>query len=185
SRFGVGDFPFYIVQLANFLQTDAEPKDDPWPLLREAQSYTAQTVPHSAVALAIDIGDARDIHPKNKQEVGRRLALDAEALTYKLPVEYSGPNYRSEKIEDNRIRLTFDHLAGGLAAKGDKLMGFAIASEDKKFVWADAQIEGNTVVVSSPRVSHPKYVRYAWANNPVANLYNKAGLPASPFRTDK
>jgi sialate O-acetylesterase len=144
---------------------------------------TAQNVPNSGLASAIDIGEAADIHPKNKQDVGRRLALNALALTYKQPVEYSGPVYRSMKIEGDKIRLTFDHAAG-MMAKDGTLQGFAIAGVDKKFVWADARIEGNTVVVSSSQVGQPVAVRYAWANNPVATLYNAAGLPALPFRTD-
>ncbi|HEX8235788.1 MAG TPA: sialate O-acetylesterase [Abditibacteriaceae bacterium] len=191
SRFGVGDFPFYIVQLANFMATEAQPSDPAWAYLREAQMLTAQTVPNAGIATAIDIGEAGDIHPKNKQDVGRRLALNALALTYKQPVEYSGPLYRSMKIEGDAVRLTFSHAASMTAGGGTlqgfaipTLQGFAIAGADKKFVWANARIEGNTVVVSSPQVKQPVAVRYAWANNPVANLYNAAGLPALPFRTD-
>jgi sialate O-acetylesterase len=183
SRFGVGDFPFYIVQLANFMATEAQPTDPPWAYLREAQMLASQNVPNAGIATAIDIGEAADIHPRNKQDVGRRLALNALALTYKQPVEYSGPRYRSMKIEGDTVRLTFDHAAG-MTAKGGALQGFAIAGADKKFVWADARVEGNTVVVSSPQVKQPVAVRYAWANNPVANLYNLHGLPALPFRTD-
>lgn len=183
ARFGVGDFPFYIVQLANYTPVLPQPSESQWAELREAQSLTAQTVPHSGLAVAIDIGEAGDIHPKNKQEVGRRLALNALAKDYGQKVEYSGPAYRAMQIKGNEIRLTFDH-ADGLAAKGDKLQGFAIAGVDKKWVWADARIEGKTVIVSSPAVPAPVAVRYAWATNPVANLYNRAGLPASPFRTD-
>jgi sialate O-acetylesterase len=171
------------VQLANFMATEAQPTDPPWAYLREAQMLTAQNVPNSGLASAIDIGEAEDIHPRNKQDVGRRLALNALALTYKQPVEYSGPRYRSMKIEGDAVRLTFDHAAG-MTAKGGTLQGFSIAGADKKFVWADARIEGNTVVVSSPQVKQPVAVRYAWANNPVATLYNAAGLPALPFRTD-
>jgi sialate O-acetylesterase len=185
SRFEVGQFPFFIVQLANFMAVDPEPKNDAWPELREAQWMTAQSVGKSGIATAIDIGDATDIHPKNKQEVGRRLALNALAVAYGQKVEYSGPTYRSMKREGNRIQIAFDHLGGGLAAKGGKLTGFAVAGKDRKFVWADADIEGNSVVVWSPAVTDPVAVRYAWANNPVANLVNKAGLPALPFRTDQ
>jgi sialate O-acetylesterase len=184
SRFGVGDFPFYIVQLANFMAVEDQPSDPAWAYLREAQMLTAKNVPNSGLATAIDIGEAEDIHPKNKQDVGRRLALNALALTYKQPIEYSGPTYRSMKIEGDGIRLTFDHAAGMAAKGGGALQGFAIAGADKKFVWADARIEGNTVVVSSPQVKQPVAVRYAWANNPLANLYNANGLPAVPFRTD-
>ncbi len=185
SRFGVGDFPFFIVQLANFMQTDSEPKSDAWPELREAQMMAAHSVGNSGIATAIDIGDAADIHPKNKQEVGRRLALNALAIAYGKKLEYSGPAYKGMKREGNRIRIAFDHHAGGLTVKVGKLSGFAIAGRDHKFVWADALVEGNSVVVWSPLVTDPAAVRYAWANNPVANLYNGAGLPALPFRTDQ
>ena len=183
THFGVGDFPFYIVSLANFQQSKTEPGDDAWAELRESQMRTAAEWPNCGLALAIDIGDAADIHPKNKMEVGRRLALAALAQTYGQKIEFSGPWYRDMKTEDGKIRLTFDH-ADGLAAKGDKLTGFAIAGEDKKFVWADAKIEGKTVIVSSDKIAKPVAVRYAWESNPVCNLYNAAGLPAVPFRTD-
>ncbi|HEY3412325.1 MAG TPA: sialate O-acetylesterase [Armatimonadota bacterium] len=184
SRWGVGEFPFYIVQLANFMEVQPVPKDDAWAELREAQSMTAKALPHSGIAVAIDIGNGADIHPKNKQEVGRRLALNALAKDYGQKVEFSGPDYKSLKVEGAKIRLTFTHVAGGLEAKGDKLTGFAIAGADRKFVWADAAIDGDSVVVSAPGVTEPVAVRYAWASNPVCNLYNKASLPASPFRTD-
>ncbi len=196
SQFGVGPFPFYIVQLANFMAQDDQPKDDAWPRLREAQFLTAKNVPNSGLAVAIDIGDAGDIHPKNKQDVGNRLALAALAQTYGKKIDSSGPVYKSMKIEGDKIRLTFTHLGGGLIIgnppgsllDNDSLItplrGFAIAGSDGKFVWADAKIEGETVVVSSSQVAAPTTVRYAWANNPVCNLYNKASLPAVPFRTD-
>jgi sialate O-acetylesterase len=142
---------------------------------------TAQTVPNTGIATAVDIGDAADIHPKNKQEVGRRLALNALARTYGQQIESSGPVFRGIKIETGKIRLFFDHAAG-LAFKSDKPQGFAIAGEDRKFVWAEAKIEDGAVVVSSPQVPSPVTVRYAWADNPVANLVNGAGLPAMPFR---
>jgi sialate O-acetylesterase len=186
TRFGVGDFPFLIVQLANFMAVDAEPKSDAWPLLREAQWLTTQAVPKAALALAIDIGAADDIHPRNKQDVGLRLALGALALSYGREIEYSGPVYRDMAIEGAKVRVRFDHLGGGLVAKGDtKVTGFAIAGADGRFVWADAIIEGDAVVVWSAQIPEPKAVRYAWANNPVCNLYNQAGLPALPFRTDR
>jgi sialate O-acetylesterase len=185
SRWGEGNFPFFIVQLANFQPTKAQPAEDAWAELREAQAMTAATVKNSAIASAIDIGDAVDIHPKNKQEVGRRLALDALATVYRQKVEYSGPTYKSMAKEENAIRLTFSHVGGGLMARtGDKLTGFEIAGPDRHFVWADARIDGDTIVVSSPDVPNPTAVRYGWAINPVVNLYNKAGLPANPFRTD-
>ena len=184
ARFGVGDFPFYIVQLAAFQTTNAEPRDNDWAELREAQALTAKNVPHCGLALAIDIGDAKDIHPKNKQEVGRRLALNALAQAYGKKIQCSGPWYRSMKVDGDKIRLKFDHANGGLVAKDGKLTGFAIAGEDHKFVWADAVIVGKTIVVSSPAMAKPLALRYAWDINPVCNLYNQAGLPAVPFRTD-
>jgi len=185
SRFGVGDFPFLIVQLANYLAVATEPGESAWAELREAQYLTTQQLPKTGLAVAIDIGAAGDIHPKNKQEVGRRLALNAEAIAYGQPVEYSGPVYRAMTVKDHAIELTFDHLGGGLLAKGGKLQGFAIAGDDKHWVWADAVIQGATILVSSPQVHTPTAVRYAWANNPICNLYNAAGLPAVPFRTDR
>ncbi len=184
AHWGEGDFPFYIVQLANFTGVKPEPGESDWAELREAQLMTAQTVPNTGQAVIIDIVDANDIHPKDKQDVGKRLALIALAKTYGKKIEYSGPAYETMHKEGNAIRLKFAHANGGLMVKGDKLEGFAIAGPDRHFVWADAKIEGSTVVVSSPQVSDPVAVRYAWANNPVCNLYNKAGLPASPFRTD-
>jgi sialate O-acetylesterase len=184
ARFGVGDFPFYIVQIANFLESKDTPTDSAWAELREAQALTAQRVPHTGLACLIDIGEARDIHPRNKQDVGRRLALNAEALAYGLKVAYSGPTFKALTIDGNRARLTFDHTDGGLTVKGDTLTGFAVAGADGTFVWADAVIDGDAVVVSAKGVPHPAAVRYAWADNPACNLYNGAGLPAVPFRTD-
>jgi len=184
TRFGVGDFPFYIVQLAAFQATYPQPRENNWAELREAQTLTAKNTPNCGLALAIDIGDAGDIHPKNKREVGRRLALNALAQTYGQKIEFSGPWYRSMKVDGAKIRLQFDHADGGLVAQGGKLAGFAIAGADHKFVWANAVIEGKTVVVSSPEISAPVAVRYAWDINPVCNLYNQSGLPAVPFRTD-
>jgi len=184
THFGVGDFPFYIVQLAAFQPVAPEPRESEWAELREAQAFTARTVKRSGLAVAIDIGDAADIHPKNKAEVGRRLALCALANTYQKPIEWSGPWYKGMKRSGNKIRLSFDHVDGGLAARGGDLQGFAIAAEDHNFVWAHAAIEGKTVVVSSPEIPHPVAVRYGWDINPVCNLYNQAGLPAVPFRTD-
>jgi len=185
ARFGVGEFPFFIVQLANFMAVHSEPTDSGWAELREAQLLTSQQLPNTGLAVAIDIGDAGDIHPKNKQEVGRRLALSAEGIAYGKKIEYAGPTYASMKIDGAKIRLTFEHVGGGLVAKGEKLQGFAIAGADKVWVWADATIDGAAVVVTSPQVTAPTAVRYAWADNPVCNLYNDAGLPATPFRTDR
>jgi sialate O-acetylesterase len=178
------EFPFLFVQLANFLERKPEPTESAWAELREAQLLTLKTVPKTGMAVAIDIGEANDIHPRNKQDVGKRLALAALAIAYGQKIVYSGPIYRSMRIEGNKIRIFFDHVGSGLVAKGEKLTGFAIAGEDRKFVWANAKIEGNTVVVWSEQVPKPVAVRYGWADNPDCNLYNKEGLPASPFRTD-
>ncbi len=183
---GNPNLAFGIVQLANFMAVQADPNvGSAWAALREAQTTVAQTVPGTGLALAIDIGDAGDIHPKNKQDVGKRLGLWALAQVYGQKIEYSGPMYKSMKIEGDKVRLSFDHVGGGLMAKGDKLTGFSIAGADGKFFWAQATIEGDSVVVSSDKVAKPVTVRYAWADNPVCNLYNKAGLPAVPFRTDR
>ncbi len=184
ARFGEGDFPFYIVQLAAYKATNAEPRENDWAELREAQALTARTVGNSGLAVTIDIGDAKDIHPKDKVDVGKRLALCALANAYGKKVEFSGPWYKSMKKTDKGIRIAFDHVDGGLIAKGGDLKGFAIAGEDHKFVWADAVVDGKTVLVSSPNVAKPVAVRYAWDSNPVCNLFNEAGLPAVPFRTD-
>ncbi|BDI30166.1 9-O-acetylesterase [Capsulimonas corticalis] len=207
KQWGEGDFPFYIVQLANWTPVLDQPGDSNWAELREAQTMTSKNVKNSGEALAIDIGDGPDIHPKDKQDVGRRLALTALAKTYGQKVEYSGPEYKSYKVEGSKVRVSFDHLGGGLTVStvtplSDYLTrtgaftptvdpsptaavkGFAVAGDDHKWYWADAVIDGDTIVLSSPSVASPVAVRYAWANNPVTNLYNKAGLPAVPFRTD-
>ena len=181
---GQRNFPFLFVQLANFMETKDEPGDSSWAELREAQTMTL-SLPNTGMATIIDIGEAKDIHPKNKQDVGKRLALWALAQTYEKDIVYSGPLYKSMKAEGGKIRLSFDHVGGGLvAAGGEQLKGFAVAGADRKFVWADAKIDGDTVVVSSDDVAEPVAVRYAWADNPVCNLHNKENLPASPFRTD-
>lgn len=183
TNWGQGDFPFYFVQLANYMQVRDIPVESAWAELREAQSMTL-SLPNTGQAVIIDIGEADDIHPRNKQDVGKRLALIALAQVHGQDVVYSGPTYKLMTIDGNKIKIEFDHIGGGLVAKGGELTGFAIAGEDQKFVWADAKIEGNAVVVSNPEVEIPVAVRYAWADNPVCNLYNAAGLPASPFRTD-
>ena len=184
DTWGQGDFPFLYVQLANWKVVEPEPNNSDWAELREAQLMTLST-PNTGMAVTIDIGEANSIHPTNKQDVGKRLALWALAKTYGKDIEYSGPLYQLMEIKGNKAVLHFEHVGGGLVAGGGgQLRGFAIAGPDKKFVWADAKIEGDTAVIISDKVSEPVAVRYGWAINPVCNLYNKAGLPASPFRTD-
>lgn len=184
SRFGVGKFPFFIVQLANFYPAVTDPVQSGWAELREAQLLTSEKTPNCGMAVITDIGDAANIHPTNKQDVGYRLALSAEAIAYGKKIVYSGPVYTKKKIEGSTVRLYFRHIGGGLVAKAGSLKGFAIAGKDKKFVWADAKIDGDTIVVSSSSVDKPVAVRYNWANNPSGNLYNTANLPATCFRTD-
>lgn len=183
--FQQGDFPFYIVSLAAFMERKDTPGDDWWAELRAAQAFTARTVPNSGLAIAIDVGDAKDIHPKDKKEVGERLALIALANYYGQRVVCSGPTFDRAEVLPGALKLHFKNAAGGLIVKGDKLGEFAIAGEDHKWFWADAKIEGEAVVVSSPKVSAPKFARYAWQSNPEATLFNGAGLPAVPFRTDE
>ncbi len=196
-----GDFPFYFVQLANFQKPSQDPAGgDGWAKLRQAQTKTL-TINHTGMAVAIDLANADnpdDIHPTNKFDVGERLALWSLAKDYgKKDLVYSGPLYKDMKVEGNAIRLNFDSVGDGLTPAQKtglapaapqpqaKLQRFAIAGADQKWVWADAVIDGATVVVSSPQVPQPVAVRYAFTMNPVeANLYNKNGLPASPFRTD-
>ena len=182
-----GDFPFLFVQLPNFMGRQTQPSESVggWPLEREQFLKMLDTVKNSGMAVTIDVGEAQNIHPQNKQDVGRRLAQWALAKTYGKDIVASGPLYKSSRQEAGQIVVEFNYVAGGLAARdGGKLTGFAIAGADKKFVWAAARIVGETVVVSSPAVPSPVAVRYAWANNPPCNLVNKAGLPASPFRSD-
>jgi len=179
-----GNFPSLFVQLANFKKRAKQPGDSAWAELREAQAM-ALRLPKTAQAVIIDIGEAKDIHPKNKQDVGKRLALAARAVAYGEDMTYSGPMYKSMKVEGGKVRLAFDHVGGGLVAKGGgPLKGFAVAGKDKQWHWAEAEIDGKTVVVSSDEVARPVAVRYAWADNPDCNLANEEGLPASPFRTD-
>jgi sialate O-acetylesterase len=176
--------PFYFVQLASFKKEKPEPAESDWAELREAQTM-ALSLPYTGMAVTIDIGDALDIHPRNKQDVGKRLALNALAKTYGEKVVYSGPVYQALVLEGNKARVRFEPQEGGLMAKdGAALKGFAVAGADKKFYWATAVIDGNDIIVSCPEVATPVAVRYAWAHNPANNLVNKEGLPASPFRTD-
>jgi sialate O-acetylesterase len=186
SLFAQGDFPFYIVSLPAFKHRSAEPVDgDEWAETRESQAIAAATVPNTCLAVTIDTGDPDNIHSQDKQPVGERLALCALAKQYGKPVVYSGPTLASVERLDGSLRLHFSHTEGGLVAKGGKLEEFSVAGEDRKWVWAEARLEGDTVVVTATSVLHPVEVRYAWQSNPAATLFNGAGLPAAPFRTDK
>lgn len=180
-----GDFPFLFVQLANFLEAKPLPVESNWALLREAQLKTL-SVPQTGMAVTIDIGEWNDIHPLNKKDVGRRLALAAQAVAYHdKKTVFSGPVFQSIKIKDSNAILTFSKGDKLTSKEGQPLKGFAIAGADGQFVWADAHIKKNKIMVSNSGIPNPVAVRYAWADNPEgANLYNKAGLPASPFRTD-
>ena len=184
GRFAQGDTPFLIVQLPNHMGRGTRPESSAWAEMREAQALTARTVPGCGLTVTIDIGEAENVHPINKQEVGRRLALAAEAQVYRLPVAASGPRFRAMTIENGTIRIAFDAAAGLAASDGLPLTGFAIAGSDKRFKWATARLDGETVVVSAPDVPSPMAVRYAWASNPACNLTAASGLPAAPFRTD-
>ena len=186
QKWSQGNFPFLYVQLANYMQIKDQPSESNWAELREAQLKTL-AVPNTAMAVAIDIGEWNDVHPLNKEDVGKRLALGAQKMAYgDEEVVYSGPIYQSMKIEGNKIILKFTHIGSGLVSQGGELKYFAIAGADKKFVWAKAKIESDKVIVWNDDITNPVAVRYAWADNPDgANLYNKEGLPASSFRTDE
>ena len=182
AEFGQGDFPFYWVQLANFNGGDGRATN--WAALREAQAE-ALSLPNTGMAVTIDIGDAKDIHPRNKQEVGRRLALLAKAGTYGFTEDFSGPVFAGAERSGAGMIVSFRFAGGGLTAGGKPLQSFELAGDDRKFHAASASIEGEKVLVSSPEVPNPVAVRYAWRNAPEANLYNGAGLPAAPFRSDR
>lgn len=206
KRWSEGDFPFYWCQLANYQARGAQPEESRWAELREAQTLTL-ALPNTGQAVLIDLGETGDIHPRNKKDAGLRLAAIALAQSYGQQVPFSGPVYDSMKVEGNAVRIHFKN-AEGLAARplpdsypertgspkmipvtrqspGGELDGFALAGADKKWHWADAaKIEGENVVLSSAAVPQPVAVRYDWANNPQGNLYNAAGFPAVPFRTD-
>ncbi len=185
DRWNQGDIPFAWAQLPNFKKPTNEPQvTSEWAVMRESMSRTL-SIPQTGMAVTIDLGEANDIHPKNKQDVGKRLAAWALAKVYQQNVASSGPVYASHKIEESRVVVKFDPVAGGLTVRGDgPLKGFAIAGDDKKWHWASAAIAGETVVVSHPSITKPLAVRYAWGDNPACNLFNPAGLPAAPFRTD-
>jgi sialate O-acetylesterase len=189
---GRGDFTFLAVQLApwdrnkkrSIEDITAAPGDSSWAELREAQLRATKMLPGVGMAVITDVGDKDDIHPTKKEPVGERLALLARGLAYGEKIEYSGPVYRARAVKGNKIILSFDHLGGGLETRGGRLRGFAIAGADAKFVWANAEIDNGKVVVSSPQEDKPVAVRYGWADYPVVNLFNREGLPATPFRTD-
>jgi sialate O-acetylesterase len=198
EKWGQGDFPFIFVQLPNFGTPATEPSENPgsWLWVRESQLKTL-SLPNTGMAVAIDIGNPFQLHPPDKVDVGHRLALAARHVAYGEGIVYSGPLYDSMMVEGNKIRLTFKNRGSGLSIGTSpyvpagttpkmptKLTGFGIAGADQKFVWANAVIDGDTVVVSSDQVAAPVAVRYDWAEAPKGDLYNKEGLPASPFRTD-
>ncbi len=196
GKWNEGDFPFLVVGLANFRARVPEPVDETWPRVREGELQTAQKLPNVALAEAIDVGQAGDIHPVDKFDVGRRLAAAAEHVAYGGKEAWAGPTYAGQTIEGKTIRIKFAHTDGGLVIAAspwpadnapeptDHLVGFAVAGADQKWAWADATIDGDSVVVTSKDVPAPVAVRFAWANNPALNLYNKTGFPAVPFRTD-
>lgn len=188
DEWGQGDFPFYWVQLADFMAETDEPKDSAWAELREAQTMTMTKLPNTGQAVIIDLGEGKDIHPKNKQDVAKRLARWALARDYEIPIVYQSPLYESMEKKGNKIVVTMDPGSPSEALTTfdvRDVRGFAISGEDRRFVWAQAKIVGrNQVEVWSDDVADPVAVRYAWADNPVCNLRNRAGLPATPFRTD-
>lgn len=186
-KWNIGNFPFLFVQLANFMEPSEVPQESNWAGLREAQTMTLN-LPQTAMAVIIDIGEARDIHPRNKDDVGYRLSLAALKVAYDKNVVFSGPVYKSMSISGNNVTLEFNNTGSGLTARNKYgyLNSFMVAGTDRKFEWAKASVvNGNKVLVTSDAVREPVAVRYAWADNPDdANLYNREGLPASPFRTD-
>ncbi|MEZ6149689.1 MAG: sialate O-acetylesterase [Pirellulaceae bacterium] len=186
AEWGQGDFPFYWVQLADFMAEKPEPADSAWAELREAQTMTESKLKHTGEAVIIDIGEGKDIHPKNKVEVGMRLSRLALHDVYGIQIANRSPQYKSMEKAENKIVLSFDHVDGGWRPfDTNEPVGFSVAGEDKKFVWADAKIlEDGRIEVSSDAVANPVAVRYAWADNPVCNMFDGAGLPLTPFRTD-
>lgn len=176
------DLAFLFVQLANFMERKDEPQESDWAKLREAQAQTL-SLPKTGMAIAIDIGNAEDIHPRNKQDVGKRLWLAAKKVSYGEKLVYSGPVYKSHKVKGDKVIVQFDHVGSGLKASG-LLKGFAVAGEDHQFHWATAEINNDQVILTAEGVKKPVAIRYAWADNPEATLYNEENLPAVPFRTD-
>jgi len=184
ATFGQGDLPFYIAQLPAYMARKAEPGDDWWAELRDAQAYAARTVANTALAVTVDTGEADDIHPKEKRPVGERLALCALRGTYGRDVVAAGPTLAGFDVMTGALRIHFSNTDGGLVVKGGQAGEFALAGADRKWAWAEARVEGDTIVVTSPAVAEPVAVRYAWQANPRATLFNGAGLPAAPFRSD-
>jgi sialate O-acetylesterase len=186
DEWGIGDFPFYWVQLADFRAEKREPAESDWAELREAQTMTMSRLPNTGQAVIVDLGEGQDIHPRNKQDVAKRLARWALARDYDVKVPYRSPLYKSMEKQDGKIVVSFEHAGAGLKAFDfPEVRGFAVAGSDKRFVSAKAKIVGNDrVEVWSDEVSDPVAVRYAWADNPVCNLYTRDGLPVTPFRTD-
>jgi sialate O-acetylesterase len=187
NQWQLGDIPFLIAQLPNYMDVDYLPAESNWALMREVQLETALNIPNTGVGINIDLGEWNDIHPGNKKPVGERLAIAAMRISYgEKEIVSSGPIYKSSRIEGNKIIISFDQVGSGIVTgNGEELAHFAIAGEDKKFRWGIATINNNEVIVWCDDIPSPKYVRYAWADNPdFANLYNKEGLPAAPFRTD-
>lgn len=185
NKWNQSDLPFIYVQLPNFMDYNYLPSESQWAEFRFAQ-LKCLSIPNSAMTVAIDLGEWNDLHPDNKKDVGERMALAALKLAYGENIVYSSPVYKSATIESDKIIISFDHTGSGLISNdGEELSEFAIAGADKKFFWAKAKIDGDKVIVWNNEIKDPKYVRYAWADNPVnPNLYNKEGLPASPFKTD-
>jgi sialate O-acetylesterase len=183
-QWGNPELPFYFVQLAPHKAPSLEPGGGQLAEMREVQAK-ALALPHTGMAVTLDIGDEKDVHPRNKLDVGMRLARLALTGTYRRVGQASGPVFRESSIQNGRVRILFEHAGSGLVAKNGPLRQFAIAAADRRFVWADAAVDGDCVIVSSPSIQNPAFVRYAWADNPVGcNLYNADGLPAAPFRTD-
>jgi sialate O-acetylesterase len=179
--------PFLFVSLANYMQPPLQPVESSWAELREAQA-SALRLPNTGMALAIDLGDAKDLHPKNKQDVGKRLALNALRLVYHQKIVHAGPMFKAMEIANGTVSITFSETGGGLQVKEGNatINAFAVAGSDHQFHWATATLKNDhTVILQCAEVKEPVAVRYAWADNPgVLNLYNKEGLPAAPFRTD-
>jgi len=182
--FGQGDFPFYIVSLPAFMHHQNQPTESSWAEMREAQAFVARNVRNAALAVTVDTGDPDNIHPADKKIVGERLAYCALARQYSEKIVYQGPTFKSVEHLPHALKIHFDHADGGLVVKGDKPGEFSIAGKDHKWFWADATIEGDAIIASSPMVGEPEAARCAWQSYPIANLYNGARLPAIPFRTD-